>query len=100
MVVVNTLDMMLLYVLFDISYNCNNVIYHIIGTPRHGKNVVSGYNTCDKRYLIGNIFMIGTPEVDDSKSRMNVDSMVSTPSFSLAKECNRLWEKKWKIQWF
>ena len=52
--------------------------------------MVNGINTCDKRYLIGNIFMIGTPEVDDSKSRMNVDSMVSTPSFSLAKECNRL----------
>ena len=34
--------------------------------------------------------MIGTPEVDDSKSRMNVHSIVGTPSFSLAKECNRL----------
>ena len=34
----------------------------LIGFPGHRKNVANGINICDKHYLIGKIFMIGTPE--------------------------------------
>ena len=36
------------------------------GYPEHGKDVVDDVNTCDKRYLMGEICMIGTPKRDDS----------------------------------
>ena len=31
--------------------------------------------------------MIGTPEADDSESRMSANSMTGSTNFSLAKEC-------------
>lgn len=36
--------------------------------------------------------MIGTSEVDDSKSRMNTHSMVGISSYILANECKPLYE--------
>lgn len=43
----------------------------MIKFPRHGKDVVDTINTCNKRYLIREIYMIDTPEIDNSESRMN-----------------------------
>ena len=48
-----------------VSTNFNIIVDHMIGDPGHGKDVVDGINACDKRYFMGEICMIGTPEADD-----------------------------------
>ena len=50
-----------------ISANFNVIVDRMIEVPGHGKDVVDGINFCDKRYLIGEMCMIGTPEVDDNE---------------------------------
>ena len=62
----------------------------MIGDPGHGKGVVDEVNTCDKRYLMRIMCMTGTPEADDSESRINAHSMVGSASCSLTEEYKRL----------
>ena len=69
----------------------------MIGAPGHGKDVVDGINACDKRYLMGKMCMIGTPEADDKESRMNAHSMIGSASCSLAKACKRLCDEDVRI---
>ena len=69
----------------------------MLGDPGHGKDMVDGINACDKRYLMGEMCMIGTPEVDDKQSRMNTYSMVGSASFNLAKECKRLCDDETRV---
>ena len=57
----------------------------MFGAPRYSKDVVDGINACDRRYLMGKIYIIGTLNLDDSESRMNTYSIVYFTSSSLAK---------------
>ena len=75
-----------LFCLSIISTNFNIIVDRMIGDPGHEEDMVDGINACDKRYLIGEMCMIGTPEVDDKQSRMNAHSMVGSAIFNLAKE--------------
>ena len=43
--------MMLLF-LSTISANFNIIVDRMIGDPGHGKDVIDGINSCDKRYLM------------------------------------------------
>ena len=72
----------------------------MIGAPEHGKYVVDGINTCDNRYLMGKMCMIGTLEADNKESRMNSHSMVGSASYSLAKELKRLCGDEVKVNGF
>ena len=74
-----------LFCLSIISTNFNIIVDRMIGDPGHGKDMVDGINVCDKRYLMGEMCMIDTPEADDKQSRMNAHSMVGSASFNLAK---------------
>ena len=75
----------LLYFLTMVSTKFHIIVDRVIGTFGHGKCVVDGINVCDKRYLMGEMCMIDTPEADDKQSRMNAHSMVGSASFNLAK---------------
>ena len=63
----------------------------MIGALGHGKEIIDGINTCDKRYLKGKICMVGTPEADDCNKRMLAHSMIGNAHYSSAKEYKRLY---------
>ena len=73
------------------------IVNRIIESPGHGKVVIDGINFDEKRCLVGKICMISTPEADNSKQRMNTNSMVGNISCSLAKECKRLCDDEERI---
>ena len=55
----------------------------------HSKDMIDSINTYDKRCLIGKMCMIGTPEVEDSESRINSNTIIGSISCSLTKEYKR-----------
>ena len=48
----------------------------MIDIPGHGKDIVGAIISCDKIYLKENICMVGTPEADDCKKRMDAHAMM------------------------
>jgi hypothetical protein len=69
-----------------------------IGAPGHGKDVVEGLNAINKRYLSGNMCLIGATELNDSDKLMQAHAMINgTESKSLAEECKRLCEAKERV---
>ena len=64
----------------------------MIGAQGHGKDLVDGINTCDKRYLKGKLCMIGIPEADDYSKMINAHSIIENSHYSFAEECKRLCE--------
>ena len=48
----------------------------MIDAPRHRKDIVNATNACDERYLKEKMYMIGTPEVDDSTKIIEDHAMV------------------------
>lgn len=80
-----------------ISSIYNVVIDRMIQDPRHGNDMVDGINACGKRYLMGEICMIDTTEVDNRKSRMNIHSIIGISSCNLFKECKRLCEDNERV---
>ena len=56
----------------------------MIGAPGHGKVIVDAINTCDKRYLKEKMCMVGTPEADDCKKRMDAHATIGEKSSSWA----------------
>ena len=67
------------------------VLDRAVDTPGHGKYVVDGFNTVEKRYLATCLRMRSTPEKYkiDSKN-MHVDAVIDKGDVSFAKECKRL----------
>ena len=51
--VANSIVVVLHYFLSMISTNFNIIVDRIIESPGHGKNMVDGINSCDKRCLMG-----------------------------------------------
>ena len=90
MVIASSIDVVLYYFLSIISTNFNVIVDNVIRTSGHGKDVVDGIYSCNNRYLLRKMNVICIPEADNSKSRINANSMVGSTSFSLAKECKRL----------
>lgn len=71
------------------------VIDRAVGAPGHGKDIVDGINATDKRFLQKQMCMIGTPECNDDKFRIEAASVIedanaSASFFILAHECARL----------
>jgi hypothetical protein len=91
-----------LFLLTLLSCVHNVAIDRAVGAPGHGKDIVDGLNTADKRYLIMKMRMIGLPEAgaegseenNGGCSRMSAESMVEGTSKSLAVECARLCSDK------
>ena len=83
-----------LYFLSVLSSNFNINIDRMIGAPGHGKDIVDAINACDKRYLKEKMCMIGTPEADDSKKRMDAHAMIGNKKSSWAVTCKLLLEDK------
>ena len=75
-----------------ISTNFDVVVDRIIESPGYGKEVIDGINSCGKRYLMGEVYMIGNPEADDNEKKMNHNLMVGNTSCNLDKECKHLCE--------
>ena len=48
----------------------------MVGAIGHGDDIVDAINTCNIRYLMMEMCMIGTPEAHDRESRMNTNSIV------------------------
>ena len=42
----------------------------------HGKSIVDGINTCDKKFLLGNMCMLLAPEIDDRIKIIATRSMI------------------------
>jgi hypothetical protein len=62
-----------------------------VGAPGHGKDVVDGLNTTDKRcYLKQKMSIVCTLEENESNDRMLAFSMVEEKAKSLAEECTWL----------
>ena len=62
-----------------------------VDTPGHGKDVVDGYNTVQKRYLATCLRMRSTPEVEKIDSKlMRVDAMTDKGEVIFDEECKRL----------
>ena len=83
-----------LYFLSLLSSNFNINIDRMIGAPGHGKDIVDAINACDKRYLKEKMCMIGTPEAEDSKKRMDAHAMIGNKRSSWAVSCKILLEDK------
>ena len=64
----------------------------MIGAPGHGKDIVDAINACDKRYLKEKMCMIGTPEAEDSKKRMDAHAMFGNKRSSWSVSCKILLE--------
>jgi hypothetical protein len=79
-----------LYLLSLLASQKHVVIDRAIGAPGHGKDIVDGLNATDKRFLKGEICLIGSPEANNFAQRMVAHSMVEGASKSLAEECARL----------
>ena len=71
-----------MYFLSLLSSNFNINIDRMIGAPGHGKDIVDTINTCDKRYLKEKMYIIGTPEADDSTKRMDAHTMIGNKKSS------------------
>ena len=82
-----------LYFLSLLSSNFNINIDRMIGAPGHGKDIVDAINACDKRYLKEKMCMIGTPEAEDSKKRMDAHAMFGYKRSSWAVTCKILLEE-------
>ena len=80
-----------------VSTNFNIIVDRTIGAPGHRKYVVDGINTCGKRYFMGKMRMIGTPEADVKELRMNAHLMICFASCILAKECKRLCHEEERV---
>ena len=65
-----------LYFLSLLSSNFNITIDRMIGAPGHGKDIVDAINAYDKRYLQEKMCMVGTPEGDDCKKRMDAHAII------------------------
>jgi len=81
-----------LYFLSYISVSYKIIIDHMISAQGHGRDLVDGIKSSDKRYLKGKMCMIGAPEVDDCRKRINGHSMIGNAHCSFADECKRLCE--------
>ena len=66
-----------------ISFKYQIIIDRMIGTPGHGKDLIDGINTSNKRYLKDKMCMIRTPEADDCSKRIKVHSMIVNTYYSL-----------------
>ena len=64
------------YLMYFISKSYQEFLYRAVDTPRHGKDVVDGFNDVQKQYLATCLRMISTPELDKTDSkRMRVDAI-------------------------
>ena len=54
----------------------------MIGAPGHGKDIVDTINSCDKGYLKEKMYMIRTPEADDSTKIMDAHAMIGNKKSS------------------
>ena len=67
------------------------VLDRAVDTPGHGKYVVDGFNSVQKRYLATCLRMRSTPEVDKiDRKRMRVDAMTKKGKVIYTKECKLL----------
>ena len=79
------------YMVSLISKSYQIVLDRSVDTPRHGEDVVGGFNASKKQYLSTCFRMHITPEVDNIYSkRMRVDDMTKKGEVIFAKECKRL----------
>ena len=81
-----------LHLLSYISFKYKIIIDRMIGAAGHGKDIVDGINAIDKRYLKGEMCMIGTPEIVDCSKRIKAHSMIGKAYYSFLEECKRLCE--------
>ena len=79
------------YLMSYLSTSYQIFLDRAVDTPRHGKDVVDGFNAIHKRYLATCLRMRSTPEKDkiDNK-RMRVEAMTEKGEVSFAEECKRL----------
>ena len=59
-----------------LSSNFYITIDKVIDSPGYGKYIVDAINTCDKRYVKGNIGMARTPKAEESTKVMESHDMV------------------------
>ena len=69
----------------------------MIGIPGHEKDIVDAINACDKRYLKDKMCMVGTPEADDCKQRMDAHAMIGEKVSSWVVTCKQLLEDKIRV---
>ena len=62
----------------------------MIGAPEHGKDIVNTINACDKSYLKEKMCMVGTPEADDCKKRIDAHAIIGEKVSSWAVACQKL----------
>ena len=62
----------------------------MIGALGHGKEIIDGINTCDKRYSKSKICMVGTSEANNCNNRVLSHSMIGNAHYSFAEEFKRL----------
>ena len=64
------------YLMSFLSESYQNFLDRVVDTPDHGKDVVDGFNTVQKRYLATCFRMRSTTEVDNIDIKcMCIDSM-------------------------
>ena len=79
------------YMMSFLSKSYQIALDRSVDTPGHGKDLVDGFNTVQKRYLVTCLRMRSTPEVDKIYSkRMLVDAMTEKGVVSFSKECKLL----------
>ena len=69
----------------------------MIDTPGHQKDIVDAINTCEKIYLKEKMCVIGTPENDDCKNRINNHVMIGEKTFSWEVACKILLEDNIRV---
>ena len=76
------------YLMYYLSKSYQIFLDGVVDKPGHGKYVVDGFNTIQKRYLANCLRMRSTPEKYkiDSK-RMHVEAMTDKGEVSFAKGC-------------
>ena len=65
-----------MYYLSLISSNVNLTIDRMIYALEHDKYIMNAINACDKKYLKEKMYMVETPEADESTKRIETHAMV------------------------